>query len=112
MQEVANAGRGLAPIQADPADNAEYFTAQNPAELNASLQTIIDNVLSCSFTLENRSALPTVGEICMDGDKLPASGWRLRDEFTVELQGSYCYTLRAGDDHFISARFTSCDGGG
>ncbi len=110
MQEVANAGAGLA---LDGSEGTEpFFEATNPAQLSAALSDIIGSVLTCAIRLKTLGDRPVGGGVFLDGDAVPALGWRLTSDTTLELRGPYCERLKDGKPHFIGVRFDYCDGGG
>lgn len=111
LQEVANAGRGLAP--AGP-DNATYYRALDAAALVDAFQDIIDGARGCVFELDD-PVDPDIaqGIVTLDGEPLEAgTDWHLRDGSTLELLGAACETILAGGNHTVEATFTCpADGG-
>jgi hypothetical protein len=105
LQEVANAGRGLAP--AGP-DNATYYRALDAASLVDAFQEIIDGARGCVFELDE-PVDPDIaqGTVTLDGQPLAAgTDWHLRDGGTLELLGAACDSILAGGDHTVEASFT------
>lgn len=111
LQEVANAGRGLAP---DGPDNATYYRALDAAALVDAFQQIINGARGCVFVLDD-PVDPDIAEgtVSLDGEPLaPGTDWHLRDGSTLELLGAACDAILAGGEHTVEAAFTCPAGGG
>ena len=109
LQEVANAGRGLAP---NGPDKATFYRALDAAALVDAFQEIINGARGCTFELD-QPVDPDVarGTVSLDGAPLTAgTDWRLRDGGTLELLGAACDTILAGGDHTVEATFTCPSG--
>ncbi len=105
LQTMANLGVGAA-----AGSNAPFYTANNPSELDASLQAIIGGVLSCDLTL-NGKVDPTsasTGTVTLDGQPITyGTDWTvLPDGMTLELLGSACTTFKSATDPTVTASFT------
>lgn len=105
LQDVANAGVGLA---VGGADNAPYYRALDAAQLVSAFDQIIDGVRSCTFSLNGTVDESRAGEgtVTLDGAALELDvGWRLVDGSTIELIGAACDAVLAGGEHVIEAEF-------
>lgn len=103
LQAVANAGAGQ-----DPASGtADFYKANNPAELSAALSSIITGILSCEFDLsgevdttraaEGIVTLSNNGGNCAAGGTLThGTDWELVDANTIRVLGGACDALKAG----------------
>lgn len=105
LQELANAGQGLAPAGAT---KAKYYVASGAASLKSAFDSIIYGVRSCTFKLNAKVTDPEAGTVTLDGAKLgygDPNGWKLSSDGThVELVGDACTKIKTGD-HSISASF-------
>nr|HEX4318744.1 vWA domain-containing protein [Kofleriaceae bacterium] len=104
LQEMANAGVG------EPAGmNAPFFTADNPTQLQQSLQTIINGVLSCDLTLSGQVDPTTAmnGTVTLNGTTLSyGTDWTvLADGKTLEIEGGACTTLKDATNPTVTASF-------
>jgi hypothetical protein len=113
MQRVANLGVGL---PADSTTPAPLYTATSQNDLKLAFSTILTKVpRSCVFSL-NGTVDPDnadQGTVVLDGQPLvykDANGWLLKQPDEVELVGSACTQVQAGDDdlkiNFPCAVFT------
>jgi hypothetical protein len=105
LQEVANAGRGLAP---GGPDNATYYRALDAAALVDAFQEIINGARGCVFELDD-PVDPDIaqGTVTLDGEPIAVgTDWHLRDGSTLELLGAACETILAGGEHTVEASFT------
>jgi hypothetical protein len=105
LQEVANAGRGLAP--AGP-QNAVYYRANDTQALVAAFDEIINGARGCVFELDT-PVDPDIakGVVTLDGEELVlGTDWQLRDGGTLELIGAACDAILAGGEHTVEATFT------
>ena len=87
---AAGAAQGTAPIY-QPGDSQAIATA---------LQTLIRGVYDCSFALNGEVDLAraNLGTVTLDGSKLvyeDANGWKMRDNRTLQLQGTACASVQA-----------------
>lgn len=100
MQRVANLGVGL---PADAATPAPLYTANNQSDLKNAFSTILTALpRSCAFTLNGTvdQANADQGTVVLDGQALvynDANGWRLKQSDQVELVGSACTQIQAGE---------------
>jgi hypothetical protein len=101
MQRVANLGVGLA-ADADPP--APYFTAESQEELELAFSTILADVpRSCVFSLNGEVDPDEAdeGTVILAGEELgyeDSDGWVLAEVDQVELVGSSCDQIRAGEE--------------
>lgn len=104
LQQLANAGAGLA---VDASDPAPYYQALAPDQLIAAFDAIIGGAVSCSFTLEGEVQTDACdGTVSIDGDALDCdTEWRLVDGSTIELLGAACDRLEDGSAHAVEATF-------
>jgi len=94
----------------DPAlsGSAPYYTASDPAALQTTLAELIAQVRSCSFEMNALVdlELANLGTVSIDGAPVSyedPNGWRMANEYTVELVGGACEQIQ-GDSQglFIS----------
>ncbi len=94
LQELANAGQGLAPAGAT---KAKYYVGADAKSLKAAFDAIVSGVRSCTFKLNAKVTDPEAGTVTLDGSKLAygdPNGWKLSSDGTqVELVGSACTTI-------------------
>lgn len=107
LQDLANAGSGL-PV--DGPEDAVFYTANDPAELQAAFEDIIGRARSCLLTLEGTLDLDEApeGEVVLNGVELgydDPNGWRVVDAHTIELVGDACTTFLEADVLDLSALF-------
>jgi hypothetical protein len=101
MQRVANIGVGLPPDSATP---APLYSADNQQELKDAFSAILTAVpRSCVFSLNGNVDAARAGEgsVILAGQPLAYgqdNGWRLKQSDQVELVGSACEQIRAGED--------------
>ncbi|MET0794862.1 MAG: vWA domain-containing protein [Polyangiaceae bacterium] len=101
MQRVANIGVGLA---ADAAQPAPLYTAESQQALGQAFSTILSSVpRSCVFSLNGKveAAHADQGTVILAGQALlfgDENGWALKQADQVELVGSACAQLQAGED--------------
>jgi hypothetical protein len=104
LQQMANAGVG-----APAGTNAPFFTADNAAQLDMALQTIINGVLSCDLTLSGQVDPSTAmnGHVTLNGTTLTyGTDWTvLADGKTLELTGNACTTLENSSSPTVTASF-------
>jgi hypothetical protein len=100
MQRVANIGKGL---PADSPTPATLYTAQSPQQLKDSFSSILTDVpRSCVFELNGNVERPRAGEgtVVLAGQELAygdPDGWLLKQADQVELVGSACARIQAGE---------------
>jgi hypothetical protein len=102
LQAMANAGAG-----ASPGANAPYWKANDQAALKAALESIINGVRSCTFSLQGDvdTALVKHGTVKLDGVELEYGvDWKLNGASEVEVLGARCDALKSGD-HRLFAEF-------
>ncbi|HRI64868.1 MAG TPA: VWA domain-containing protein [Polyangium sp.] len=106
LQDVANAGVGLA---IGGADKAPFYKALDQAALVAAFDTIINGVRSCTLQLNGTvdQSGAASGKVSLDGTLLTyndPNGWRLVSPTEIELLGTACQTIKSGD-HTLSVQF-------
>ena len=107
LNDMANAGGRP---QAGP---TSYYDASNQAALTEALEEIAGSLISCRIELDEPPYDPNLVYIYVDGEEVPrdpSDGWNYTDDtYTeIELLGSYCETLKDGEDHELTATF-ACD---
>jgi len=107
LQDLANAGAGLPP---DGAEDAVFYTANDPDELRAAFDDIIGRARSCLLTLRGTLDLTEAadGEVVLNGVELvydDPNGWRAVDAHTIELVGAACDTFLEADELDLNATF-------
>ncbi len=101
MQRIANIGVGLPPDSATP---APLYTAQSAQELKDAFSAILTGVpRSCVFSLNGNVDAERAGEgsVVLAGQPVTygdPNGWQLKQADQVELVGSACEQIRAGED--------------
>jgi hypothetical protein len=106
LQELANAGQGLA-VKGNT--NAKFFEALNQEALSKAFTAILEGARSCKFTLEGE-VVPggaAGGTVALDGQPLPygaEDGWTLSSPSELELLGASCKKVQSGE-HQLSATF-------
>lgn len=107
LQEVANAGVGLAP-NTGPPNAAPYYVANSPAALTAAFESIIGGVVSCELDLDG-SVQPdqgATGTVTLNGNRLTfGTDWELVDGNTIRLLGAACAMLNSTTNPQVSASF-------
>jgi hypothetical protein len=93
QQDMANAGAGK-PLDGSQGD-APFYTADNPADLRAAFDTIINGVRECTFSLGGSVAdgHASEGTVKLNGVELgydDPNGWTLVDPMTLQLNGTAC----------------------
>lgn len=101
LQEVANAGRGVAAGNPD----APFWVATDVTGFEAALRTIVDAVLSCEVQLAG-SIVPAracEGTVTLGADTLSCgSDWRAIDATHIELLGTACNRLLHTSDELVA----------
>ena len=106
LQEVANAGAGLAP---GGAASAPYVQALDAQALVAAFDTIIDGARGCTFALD-APVDPDIAEgvVTLDGEQLvEGTDWKLGPNGgRIVLLAEACDAILDGGDHEVAATFT------
>ena len=106
LQEVANAGIGLAPTSPQ---KATYYQALVPDSLVRAFDTIVGGVVGCSFKLEGKGVHPAFaskGKVWLDNQPIAfETQWKLVDSTTLELLGDACDKVKAGVGHEVRGTF-------
>ncbi len=94
----------------DGAEDAVFYTANDPDELRAAFDDIIGRARSCLLTLRGTLDLTEAadGEVVLNGVALvydDPNGWRAVDAHTIELVGAACDTFLEADELDLSATF-------
>lgn len=95
-----------------------FFTADDPAQLEAAIETIFGGVIkpSCVFPLAGRPHDPTMITVLLDGTEIrraPGQGWDYRptgggpggDQAVVELYGEHCNRVRRFQVSTVEVRY-------
>ena len=109
LQDVANAGVGVAPGQ----PNAPYYTANNTAGLTMAFQQIIGGVLSCDLAINTSGggtvdpATAMAGTVVLNGTTLVyGTDWTVDPNgMVIHLLGAACNTLKASTTPNVDASF-------
>jgi hypothetical protein len=103
LQQMANAGVGLAP---QGPQEAEFYKAFDADELLDAFDAIIDGVVGCDYQIDGIVA-PEVaceGTVRLDGQALDCgTEWTMADPSTLRLLGSACQILKDGQEHQLDA---------
>lgn len=105
LQEMANAGKGLAP---SGGQDAPFYKALDNQELIDAFGDIVAGVISCEFEVDG---IVDVDEMCsgtvtLDGQELDCmTQWDMPTESTLRLLGDACDTLKDGQAHEVDATF-------
>ncbi len=84
----------------------DYHPVQNEAELLAEFDKISDEVVSCTYELEDEPQDPSYVDVRLDDEQLAlndANGWKI-DGKTLSLQGGSCAKLQDGGKHSLSVQ--------
>jgi hypothetical protein len=106
LQDMANAGIGNDP--AVTGVNADYYVADNPAELAAALEQLVGGVISCELNLDGAidPAAAESGIVVLNGMTLVfGTDWEIVDADTIRLIGAACDTLLGSSNPEVSATF-------
>jgi hypothetical protein len=108
QQDMANAGAGK-PLDHSAGD-APFYGAENPGDLRAAFDEIINGVRTCTFALDGNVAdgHASEGTVILNGQALgydDPNGWTLTDPSTLELQGTACEAFLADPSVSLSADF-------
>jgi hypothetical protein len=109
QQAIANAGLGKMPGEPD----AEYWVTGDDASLRTALMSIVGSQLGCDIALKGKveSDNECLGRVTLNGAELEcngADGWKLTDPEHIQLLGTACEELKAGDDVVLDVSFP-CD---
>ncbi len=110
LQQVANAGVGVAPGQPD----APWWTANDVDSLRYALEQIVTNQIPCEVDVQGRidPRRACDGKVTLDGEVLACEdqmrGWRPVTESSIELLGTACDDWRTGDQRTLLGSFP-CD---
>jgi hypothetical protein len=104
LQRMANAGVG------EPIDTglAPYYVANNPAELVAAFDVIINGARTCTFLIDEAVSLGDAqnGTVQLNGMTLEyGTDWHMLDEHTLELLGAACQTFLDEPNVLLTAEF-------
>ncbi len=107
QKDMANAGAGL-PVGG--AQQAPFYTADNPADLKAAFNVIINGVRQCTFGVSGTvdPAQAGAGTVKLNGTALgydAPDGWSLVDGMTIKLNGTACDTFLNDPAVTLSASF-------
>jgi von Willebrand factor type A domain-containing protein len=110
LQDMANAGTGKPTGQAPGcAGCAPFYTANNPAQLSAGLNSIINGVLSCDLTLNGMVDPATAqnGQVTLNGMSLMyGTQWTIDPNgMVIHLVGTACDTLKNTPGSTVDAAF-------
>ncbi len=100
LQAVANAGSGTT--------TATVYRGDNPAQLKAAFDTIINGVVSCQLDLSGNINVTQAanGEVKLNGRILMfGTEWNALDENTIELVGAACTELKNTASPSVTAKF-------
>ena len=103
FQDLANAGAG-----APAGTNAPYFVANNPTQLSAAFQQIVNGVVSCELTITGTidEAQAASGSVTLNGTMLTyGTDWQLSSPTTIKLIGQACETLKSSSAPSVEATF-------
>ncbi len=116
LEDMANAGVGML---VGGAQQAPYYTADNPEQLKVEMQAIIDSARSCIFRVEGGIIDPGIvdqSSVTVDGVAIQygdPNGWRYHQNRAtcqgakqcLELQGDACTKIQDGQPHNIHGDF-------
>lgn len=116
LEDMANAGVGL-PLGG--ARQAPYYTANDPEQLSAEMQTIIDAARSCVFRVQGGIIDPGIVDqstVTVDGMAIAhgdPNGWAYHQNRAtcqgakqcIELKGTACDMIQDGNAHTIHGDF-------
>ncbi len=100
LQAVANAGTGTT--------TATVYRGDNPAQLKAAFDTIINGVVSCQLDLSGNINVQQAanGEVRLNGRILMfGTEWNAVDMNTIELVGAACTELKNTASPSVTAKF-------
>lgn len=75
----------------------KYWAPTDDASLQTALSTIAARAIdSCEIRLEKAADDPGVTNVLLDGQAIPADGWKWTSSSTIELVGATCDRVKAG----------------
>jgi hypothetical protein len=104
LQNVANAGAGVTTGM----PNAPLYKANNPAELAAAFNTIINGVVSCDLTVNGSldQTQAAGGDVRLNGRSLTFNtDWQLIGDHTIRLLGAACTELKTAANPVVNGTF-------
>jgi hypothetical protein len=104
LQQVANAGAGLAPTGSE---NAVYYQGATENSLVDAISGIVtEESRSCIYELDGKGVADgqeDKGKVSLDGVELElgntANGWQLKSQSEIELLGQACDDIQIGEHH-------------
>jgi hypothetical protein len=108
QQDMANAGAGKKIDHSE--GDAPFYSADNPADLKARFNEIINGVRECTFAISGAVDASQAGDgtVKLNGQTLgydDPNGWSLVDESTLKLNGTACDTFLEDPSVSLSAEF-------
>lgn len=107
QQEVANVGMGYA-VDAECPNCAPIYRPDDRASLYEDMETIIDGVRTCRFTLNGEvdPMYASHGTVTLNGQDLGyGDDWTLASTHEIELLGDACQDVLDGGDDVIDGSF-------
>ncbi len=104
LQNVANAGQGVAAGQPD----AKYFTANSPQALQDAFEQIIGGVVSCELNINGTVDVEQAkgGTVSLNGTQLTyGTDWEVVNQTTIKLVGTACDTMKSSPNPQVQASF-------
>jgi hypothetical protein len=104
LQEVANAGAGVAAGQ----PNAPLYRGNNPAELKAAFDTIINGVVTCDLTINGQVTQDDAAGayVLLNGRQIIfGTDWILVGNNVIRLQGAACTELKTSAQAIVNGTF-------
>lgn len=104
LQAMANAGQGVGQGQ----QNAKFYTANSPTELQQAFQSIIGGVVSCELSINGTvdPAQAQGGTVTLNGMQLMyGTDWIVVNGTTIRLLGAACDTLKSSTNPVVQASF-------
>lgn len=105
LQQMANAGKGLAP---QGSTDAPFYKALDNQQLVDAFGDIVSGVISCEFEVDGIVDLDEMcsGTVTLDGQELGCeTEWDMPGPSTLRLLGDACDTLKDGQAHEVDATF-------
>jgi hypothetical protein len=103
VDPMTNMGTPLATYapEGTPDGTAKYFVASTPAELQAALGDLLNNVIACTVEMDAIvTGNPALGQVAVAGNPVTygdPNGWILEaNRYAVTLQGNACKTFKDG----------------
>jgi hypothetical protein len=104
LQEVANAGAGVAAGQ----PNAPLYRGNNPAELKAAFDSIINGVVTCDLTINGQVTQDDAAGayVLLNGRQIIfGTDWILVGNNVIRLQGAACTELKTSAQAIVNGTF-------